>query len=97
MNPFLWLILTVLDLYKWILIASIIVSWLIAFGIINMQNPYARQANYALRRLTEPVLGPIRRVLPDLGGLDFSPLVAFLGIMFLQQAIVYYLAPLLMG
>lgn len=97
MNPFLWLVLTVLDIYKWILIASIVVSWLIAFGIINMQNPYARQANHALRRLTEPVLAPIRRVLPDLGGLDFSPIVAFVAIMFVEQAIVYYLAPLLMG
>ncbi|NMD08714.1 MAG: YggT family protein [Phyllobacteriaceae bacterium] len=96
MNPFLWLILTILDIYGWILIATIVVSWLIAFGILNMQNPYARQINSALRRLTEPVLGPIRRMLPDLGGLDFSPLVAFLGIQFLQYLIVYYVPRLLM-
>ncbi len=95
MNPFLWLIITILDIYKWILIATIVISWLMAFGIINMQNQYVRQINYTLRRLTEPVLAPIRNILPDLGGLDFSPLVAFIAIQFLQYLIVYYIPPLL--
>ena len=54
MNPFLWLILTILDIYGWILIATIVVSWLIAFGILNMQNPYARQINSALRTPRSP-------------------------------------------
>ena len=95
MNPFIWLVLTLLDVYKWILIASIVVSWLLAFGIMNQQNPYVRQINFALHRLTEPVLGPIRRVLPDLGGLDFSPIVAFIGIQFLQYLVVYYIPQLM--
>jgi YggT family protein len=91
MNPFEWLILTLLDIYKWILIATIVLSWLLAFNIVNQQNPYVRQFGYALRRLTEPVLAPIRRLLPDLGGLDFSPIVVFVGIQFLEIGINWLL------
>ena len=68
----------VLDIYFWILIATVVVSWLVAFNIINGHNNFVRQIRYALFRLTEPVLGPIRRFLPDLGGLDMSPLIAII-------------------
>jgi YggT family protein len=91
MNPFIWLLFTLIDLYFYVILATVIVSWLTAFNIINSGNPYVRQANYILRRLTEPVLAPIRRVLPNLGGLDFSPIVLLLGLQFLKRAIVYYL------
>lgn len=90
MNPFIWLVLTILNIYFWVILISVIMSWLIAFGIMNRQNPYVRQIDYALSRLTEPVLGPIRRVMPDLGGLDVSPVVALIGIQFLQYLIAYY-------
>lgn len=90
MNPFIWLILTLLDIYFWVILATVVMSWLVAFGIMNRQNPYVRQLDYALRRLTEPVLGPIRRLLPDLGGLDLSPIIALIGLQFLQYLIVYY-------
>jgi len=95
MNPFIWLILTLLDIYFWIILATVVMSWLVAFGIMNRQNPYVRQFDYALRRLTEPVLGPIRRFMPDLGGLDISPIVALLGLQFLQYLVAYYLPALL--
>jgi len=90
MHPILWLILTILDIYVWILIAAVILSWLVAFNIINRNNDFVRQVSYALLRLTEPVLGPIRRFLPDLGGLDISPVIAIIVIYFIRYLIVYY-------
>ncbi len=94
-NPFLWLILTLLDLYFWVILAMVIMSWLIGFNVINGSNPYVRQISYALHRLTEPFLGPIRRLLPDLGGIDISPIVLLLALQFLRYLIVYYAVPLL--
>lgn len=96
MNPFIWLILTLINIYFWVLIASVASTWLVHFGIINYSNPTVRQILYGLRRLTEPVLGPIRRFLPDLGGLDLSPIIAIIGLQFLQYLIAYY-APRLLG
>jgi len=58
-------------------------SWLVAFGIVNRSNPYVRQVGSALERLTEPLLRPIRRFLPDLGGIDISPIVLLIGLQFL--------------
>ena len=94
-NPLLWLILNLLNLYFYIILASVIISWLIGFNVINGANPYVRQIGYALHRLTEPLLGPIRRVLPDLGGLDISPIILLLGLQFIQYLIVYYAARLM--
>ncbi|PZF79009.1 YggT family protein [Aestuariivirga litoralis] len=82
MNPFLWLILTVINIYFWIILAMVVMSWLVAFGIVNRSNPYVRQIGYALERLTEPLLRPIRRVLPDLGGIDISPIVLLIAMQF---------------
>lgn len=90
MNPFLWLILTILDVYFWIILATVVMSWLVAFGVINASNSYVRQIGYALRRLTEPLLGPIRRVLPDLGGIDISPIVLLIGLQFVKYLVAYY-------
>ena len=90
MNPFLWLILTVLDLYFYVILATVIMSWLIAFNVINGSNPYVRQIAYALRRLTEPLLGPIRKFLPDLGGIDISPIVLLIGLQFVRYFVAYY-------
>ncbi|MGB9141643.1 MAG: YggT family protein [Aestuariivirga sp.] len=89
-NPFLWLILNLLNLYFYVILASVIMSWLIGFNVINGANPYVRQIGYALNRLTEPLLGPIRRFLPDLGGLDISPIILLLALQFVQYLIVYY-------
>lgn len=90
MNPFLWLILTILDLYFYVVIATVVMSWLIAFNVINGGNPYVRQVALALRRLTEPVMAPIRRLLPDLGGIDVSPIVVLIGLQFVRYLVAYY-------
>ena len=90
MNPFIWLIFSIIDLYWYIILATVVISWLTSFNIINNGNPYVRQIARALNTLTEPVLGPIRRILPDLGGLDFSPVVVLLIISFLQQSLLPY-------
>ena len=83
MNPILWLVHTVINIYFWIILAMVIMSWLVAFGIVNRSNPYVRQIGYALDRLTDPLLRPIRRILPDLGGIDISPIILLIGLQFL--------------
>jgi len=69
------LLLTVL---WWIIFIQIIMSWLIIFNVINMQSDFVRGLHHALDRITEPLYRPIRRILPDFGGIDFSPLVVLL-------------------
>ncbi|MGE0237176.1 MAG: YggT family protein [Parvibaculaceae bacterium] len=80
----------VLNIYTWIIIAVVIVSWLVAFNIINGHNDIVRQIRYALMRITEPVLGPIRRLLPDLGGIDISPIIALIAIWFIRSLLWEY-------
>jgi YggT family protein len=87
MNPIAALLIQILEIYKWILIAAVIVSWLTAFNVINVHNNFVRSLLRILLVLTEPVLAPIRRILPAMGGLDLSPIVAFVIIWFLQYTI----------
>ncbi len=75
----------VLQLYEYVLVAMIIFSWLQAFGVINTRNPAVATIGDVLYRLTEPVLAPIRRIMPNLGGLDLSPIVVFLAIFVVRQ------------
>ncbi|KAA0969690.1 YggT family protein [Aureimonas fodinaquatilis] len=91
------LVLLILNIVWWVVIASAILSWLFAFNIVNMRNSFVAKIAEVLYRLTEPLYRPIRRILPDLGGLDLSPLIVLLGIYFLQQFIVYSVAPVLLG
>ena len=93
MRAVLDIVLIVLDLYVWLLIASAILSWLIAFNVVNTRNQFIAAIGEFLYRITEPVLAPIRRMLPSLGGLDLSPIVVILIIMFLQRVITYYIYP----
>lgn len=79
------LIDTVLELYVWVLIASAVLSWLFAFGVVNTHNRVVHMIGDMLYRLTDPVLAPIRRVLPNLGGIDISPVVLILLIYFLRN------------
>lgn len=74
-----------LSLYTWILIASAIFSWLYAFNVINSSNRFVSSIGMFLHNVTEPVLRPIRRILPDLGGIDISPIVVLLLIFFLRS------------
>lgn len=85
------LIDTVLDLYMWVFIISAVLSWLIAFNMINTYNRFIAVVLDVLQRLTEPILRPIRRVVPIMGGLDLSPMVAILGIYFLRLLLREYL------
>lgn len=80
----------VLDLFVWVLIISAILSWLIAFNVINTQNRFVYTVSDTLYRLTEPVLRPIRNILPNLGGIDLSPIVVILLVMFIQRLMVNY-------
>lgn len=80
-----YVLLVAIDLYMWILIASVIVSWLLAFNVVNRHNRAVYVIADVLSRLTEPVLRPIRRFLPDLGSIDLSPLVLILILIFAQQ------------
>ncbi len=78
------------------ILITVIMSWLIGFNVINGANPYVRQISYALHRLTEPLLGPIRRFLPDLGGIDISPdHFDASPCMFLEKALIWWVFPLL--
>ena len=87
MNAIIWLIVTVIDLYFWVIIAAAILSWLVAFNVVNTRNQVVYQIGNALFRLTEPALRPIRRILPNLGGIDISPVVLLLLIYFLQMVL----------
>jgi YggT family protein len=87
LNPIAALAITVLDIYKWIVIASVIVSWLTTFNVINPYNNFVRSLLRILYTLTEPVFRPIRKIIPPMGGLDLSPIIVFLIIWFLQYSI----------
>jgi YggT family protein len=89
LNPIAALLIEILELYKWVVLAAVIVSWLAAFNVINPHNNFVRAALRILYALTEPVFRPIRKVIPAVGGLDLSPLVVFLLIWFLQYTIQY--------
>src|SRR3954452_1570362 len=87
MRSLLWLIDTVITLYVWLLIASAVLSWLIAFNVVNTRNPIVAQVADFLDRVTEPALRPIRRILPNLGGIDVSPIILILLLYFLRNLI----------
>lgn len=82
----------IVNAYYWIVIASVILSWLIGFGLINYSNPMVRQLWGGLNAVTEPLLGPIRRMLPNTGGLDFSPLVLIFGCIGITDFLIPFLA-----
>lgn len=89
-NPFLWLISELIWLYIYILIASAILSWLIAFNVVNTRNDIVRGIANFLYAVTEPVLRPIRNMLPAMGGIDISPLILMIGLIFLEK-LIYWL------
>lgn len=82
--PVIQIVLVVIDLYIWVVIIQAILSWLVAFNVINGYNRFVSTVGEVLYRLTEPVLAPIRRRLPNLGGVDLSPVVLILGLIFVQ-------------
>lgn len=90
-------ILLALDIYWWIIILSAVFSWLYAFNVVNSRNEVVGAIGNFLFRATEPALRPIRRVLPDLGGIDISPIILLLLLFFVRQLIVTTIAPALLA
>ena len=86
------LISTVITIYIWLLIAQAILSWLLAFGVVNRYNRAVTSIGDFLWRITDPLLRPIRSVLPDLGGIDISPVILILLLYFLRDLMFEYLA-----
>jgi YggT family protein len=82
-----------LELYIWILIAAAIFSWLIAFNVVNVRNPVVGTIADFLYRITEPALRPIRNLMPNLGGIDGSPIILILIIIFIRYCIALYILP----
>jgi len=95
MYSLLWLISTVIQLYIYVLIAAAVLSWLIAFNVVNTRNQAVAIIAETLWRLTEPVLAPIRRFLPNFGGLDLSPVVLILLLYFLRMLLFELFASLI--
>lgn len=93
MKAILDVILLALNLYVWVLIVSAILSWLIAFNVVNTRNQVMATIWDFLYRITEPVLRPIRNALPSMGGIDISPIIVLLIIFLIQRVIVLYLYP----
>ena len=91
MEPILLLLYRVIDIYFYILIINIVLSWLIAFNIVNMQNKIVVTILYTTNRLTDPLLNPVRRILPNLGGIDISPIILVLCLLFVQDYIRFNL------
>ena len=93
MRAILDIVLLVLQIYIWLLIAAAVLSWLVAFNVVNTRNQVVHMVGDMLYRLTEPVLRPIRNLLPNLGGIDVSPVILILIILFLENVIVRYIYP----
>jgi len=93
MRAILDIVLLVLQIYIWLLIASAVLSWLVAFNVVNTRNQVVATIGDFLYRITEPVLRPIRSAMPNLGGIDVSPIIVILLILLLENVIVRYIYP----
>jgi len=93
MRAILNVLILALDIYKLVIIVAAVMSWLIAFNIVNIRNDFVRSVWSTVVALTEPALRPIRRYLPNTGGIDISPVILFLAILLVEQIIVLYIYP----
>jgi YggT family protein len=93
MRAVLDVVMLALNIYTWLLIASAVLSWLIAFNVVNTRNQFVATVWDSLYKITEPALRPIRERLPNLGGIDISPIILLLLIFFIQSIIVRYIYP----
>tara|TARA_B100001094_G_C17610250_1_gene520920 strand:+ start:7 stop:285 length:279 start_codon:yes stop_codon:yes gene_type:complete len=92
MDPFFILIYRIIDIYFYIILANVILSWLIAFNIINTYNQFVSTILFATKKLTDPLLDPLRRIIPNLGGIDVSPILLILLLLFVQDSLrIYFL------
>ena len=90
-----YLILQILKLYSYVVIANVLISWLIAFNILNTQNRFVYSILDLSYRLTDPILNKIRHFLPNLGSLDISPIILLLLIWFIEMCMKLYIAPMI--
>jgi YggT family protein len=93
MRAILDVVLLILNIYTWVIIISAVLSWLLAFNVINYDNNFVRTIWNSVNALTEPLLRPIRRRLPQMGAIDIAPIILLLAIFFLERVIVYYIYP----
>ena len=84
------LISTIIQIFIWLLIANAILSWLVAFNVINTRNQFINSVGKFLYKITEPVLAPVRRIIPVFGGIDISPIVLILLLIFAQNLMFEY-------
>ena len=90
-----YLVLQLLKLYSYVVIANVVISWLIAFNILNTQNRFVYSILELSYKLTDPILNKIRRLLPNLGSLDISPIILLLLIWFVEMCMKLYIAPMI--
>ncbi len=90
-----YLVLQILKLYSYVVIANVLISWLIAFNILNTQNRFVYSILELTYKLTDPILNRIRRFLPHLGSLDISPIILLLLIWFIEMCMKLYIAPMI--
>jgi len=95
MTAVIFLLVSILDIAWWFIIIGVVMSWLVAFNVINLQNQFVYSVYSSLNGIVEPMLKPIRRFLPDMGGIDISPIVLLLAISFIRIWVVTSLAPML--
>src|SRR5262249_7619318 len=93
MRALLDVILIALNLYMWVVIAAVVLSWLVAFNVVNTRHPFVSAVAEFLYRVTEPALRPIRNMLPHLRGIDISSIILFLIIILIERVIMYYIYP----
>jgi YggT family protein len=93
MRAVLDIVIYALDLYKLVIVAGAVLSWLIAFGVVNIRNDFVRAVWNLFLTLTDPFLRPIRNFLPNTGGIDISPIILLLAVMLLERIIIYYVYP----
>jgi YggT family protein len=90
-----YLVLQILKLYSYVVIANVIISWLVAFNVLNTQNRFVYSILEFSYRLTDPILNKIRRFIPNLGTLDISPVILLLLIWFVEMCMKLYIAPMI--
>jgi YggT family protein len=88
LGPLLRLIVTVVDIYMWVVIVGVVLSWLVHFRVVNTANRFVFMVGDFIYRITEPALRPIRNILPNLGGIDLSPVVLILALFFVKDMLI---------
>ncbi len=81
------ILILLLDIFFWIIVAQVVMSWLIAFGVMNVQNPNARKVILISQKITDPVYKPLRKIIPSIGGIDISPIIIIFAISILKNII----------